>query len=56
MNLEFLIKYAEAKKENKKIKILYYNNIIYIKQIKSSYNELYRCINGKIRKHFERSL
>ena len=52
MNLEFLIKYAEAKKENKKIKILYYDNIIYLKHLKTINNDLFRSINKKIEKYF----
>lgn len=55
MNLEFLIKYAEAKQKNKKGTIIYYNYILYINEIKTIYNDLYRNVDKQIKKNFIRS-
>jgi hypothetical protein len=55
MNLEFLIKYAEAKQKNKKINIIYYKYILYVNEIKTIYNDLYRNIDKQIKKTFIRS-
>lgn len=48
MNLDFLIKYAEAKKEKKYIKVIYYNIVLFTITLKSFYNDLFKHINKQI--------